>query len=61
MWIKIMNKIELVFNKSYVVVDYRNNQIIHFANNIKEAKEIADLDIYFVVYRITNNITCYSR
>ena len=36
MWIKIMNKIELVFNKSYVVVDCRNNQIIHFTNNIKK-------------------------
>lgn len=56
-----MNKIELVFNKSYVVVECRNNQIIHFADNIEAAKEIADLDIYFVVYRITNNITCYSR
>lgn len=56
-----MNKIELVLNKSYVVVDCRNNQIIHFCDNIEEAKEIANLDIYFVVYRITNNITCYSR
>ena len=49
MWIKIMNKIKLVLNKSYVVVDCRNNQITHFADNIEEAKEIADLDIYFVV------------
>lgn len=56
-----MNKIELILNKSYVVVDCRNNQIIHFANNIEVAKEIADLDIYFAVYRITNNITYYSR
>lgn len=56
-----MNKIELVLNKSYVVVDCRNNQIIHFANNIEAAKEIANLDIYFVIYSITNNITCYSR
>lgn len=56
-----MNKIELVLNKSYVVVDLRNNQIIHFFDNIEEAKEIANLDIYFVVYRITNNIICYSR
>lgn len=56
-----MNKIELVLNKSYVIVDSRNNQIIHFCNNIEEAKEIANLDIYFVVYRITNNITCYSK
>lgn len=61
MWIKIMNKIELILNKSYVVVDCRNNQIIHFANNIEAAKAIANLDIYFVVYRITNNIICYSR
>ena len=61
MWIKIMNKIELILNKSYVVVDCRNNQIIHFANNIEAAKEIANLDIYFVIYSITNNITCYSR
>lgn len=56
-----MNKIELILNKSYVVVDCRNNQIIHFANNIEVAKKIADLDIYFVVYCITNNITYYSR
>ena len=56
-----MNKIELIFNKSYVVVDVRDNQIIHFCDNIEKAKEIADLDIYFIVYRITNNITCYSR
>ena len=61
MQIKIMNKIELILNKSYVIVDCRNNQIIHFANNIEAAKAIANLDIYFVVYRITNNITCYSR
>ena len=61
MWIKIMNKIELILNKSYVVVDCRNNQIIHFANNIEATKAIANLDIYFAVYRITNNITCYSR
>lgn len=56
-----MDKIELVLNKSYVVVDFRNNQIIHFSNNIKEAAEIANLDKHFVVYSITNNITCYSR
>lgn len=56
-----MNKIELILNKSYVVVDSRNNQIIHFCDNIEEAKEIADLDIYFVIYRITNNIICYPR
>ena len=61
MQIKIMNKIELILNKSYVVVDCRNNQIIHFANNIEAAKAIANLDIYFVIYSITNNITCYSR
>lgn len=56
-----MNKIELVLNKSYVVVDLRNNQIIYFTNNIEEAAEIANLDKHFVVYSITNNITCYSR
>lgn len=56
-----MNKIELILNKFYVVVDSRNNQIIHFCNNIEEAKEISGLDLYFVVYRITNNITCYFR
>lgn len=56
-----MDKIELVFNKKYVVADFRNNQIVHFANNIEEAAEIASLDNNFVVYSITNNITCYSR
>lgn len=56
-----MNKIELVLNKSYIVVDSRNNQIIHFSNNEEEAAEIANLDKHFVVYSITNNITCYSK
>lgn len=54
-------KIELILNKSYVVVDSRDNKIIHFCNNIEAAKAIANLDIYFVIYNITNNITCYSR
>lgn len=53
-----MDKIELVFNKKYVVADFRNNKIIHFADNIEEAD---NLDNNFVVYSITNNITCYSR
>lgn len=56
-----MDKIELVFNKKYVVADFRNNQIVHFADSIEEAAEIANLDNNFVVYSITNNITCYSR
>lgn len=56
-----MDRIELVLNKPYVVVDFRDNQIIHFTDSIEKATEIANLDKHFVVYSITNNITCYSR
>lgn len=56
-----MSKIELVLNKSYVVVDFRNNQIVHFTSSIEKATEVANLDKHFIVYSITNTITCYSR
>lgn len=58
---ELMSKIEFVLNKSYVVVDFRNNQIVHFTGSIEKATEVANLDKHFIVYSITNNITCYSR
>lgn len=48
-----MDKIELVFNKKYVVADFRNNQIVHFADSKPLKQPIQTTILLSIVLPIT--------